>query len=435
LVVAVSVVLVGVGLFPAAAVGVVRGGVSFPADTSVDGQWWLASWGIDEVWKTGARGQGVTVAVSDTGVQASRSELAGVVLPGTDFEGGDGRIDLDTASGGHGTGMAVLIAGQGGDTGLVGVAPEAKILPLVHGQGEAIHGGVDIRWAVDHGAKVVNMSYVAGPRCNADEAEGVAYAGRHGVSGGAGAGNYGLESNSPSAPANCPGVLAVGAMDAQAQPWDDSTAGDYVDVVAPGDHMLWVTNEGKTSYPSGTSGATALTSGAVALVWSAFPELSSREVTARVLAGLWDMQEPGHDDKTGWGAVRPLNSITQDVPAGFSHPVLDELDALGVDSQVGVTGEPSATDSAAASPEDGSGDASGVSPLVWVGLAGGAGLIVVVVIVAVVLAGRSRRSQQPAMSGAVPPGAYPPGPPSGPPPGYQQGPPPGYQQGSPGPRP
>ncbi len=91
------------------------------------GEWWLADWQVGQkVWPL-TQGAGVTVAVLDTGVQASLPDLRGVVRPGGDMTGGGSRGETDIAArgDGHGTAVAVLIAGQGSGTGTVGIAPRA----------------------------------------------------------------------------------------------------------------------------------------------------------------------------------------------------------------------------------------------------------------------------------------------------------------------
>jgi len=122
-------------------------------------QWWFTAWQVEnKVWPI-TQGEGVTVAVLDSGVQANLPDFTGAVLPGTDATGGggDGRTDTDTATvAGHGTAMAGLIAAQGRGTGFVGISPKAKILPIVADSKNSVTKG--IRYAVDHHAKVINIS-------------------------------------------------------------------------------------------------------------------------------------------------------------------------------------------------------------------------------------------------------------------------------------
>ncbi|HEX6527645.1 MAG TPA: S8 family serine peptidase, partial [Streptosporangiaceae bacterium] len=95
-------------------------------------EWWFTNWDIQQkVWPL-TEGGGVTVAVIDSGIQASISDLRGAVLPGGDTTGAgsNGETDFDVVDGGHGTAMAVLIAGQGYGGGIVGIAPQAKLLPV-----------------------------------------------------------------------------------------------------------------------------------------------------------------------------------------------------------------------------------------------------------------------------------------------------------------
>src|ERR1051326_5442556 len=107
-----------------------------------------------------ADGRGVTVAVVDTGVDATHVDLIGNVLEGVDLSTGiptgPGTTDVD----GHGTAMASLIAGHGhgSDNGILGVAPAAKILPVRDGlhHGENLPAAVD--WAVSNGADIISIS-------------------------------------------------------------------------------------------------------------------------------------------------------------------------------------------------------------------------------------------------------------------------------------
>lgn len=401
---AVTLSVLGAGLAaPAAAAGEgprasatvsLRSGVPLP-DMGPDGQWWFTAWQIPKVWAAGARGQGITVAVADSGVQSSWPELRGIVLSGTDYHGGDGRTDhsrqIDGDDRGHGSAMAINIAGQGGGTsGLVGVAPGAKILPIVRQQDD---GDVarNIRWAVDHGAKVINMSYYEDGDCSVDDQAAVRYAIDHDAIVVTGPGNNGTHSQrSLTRPSNCLGVLSVAALDNQLRAWARSNQGPFVGLAAPGAHILSVDLTGDTGWTNGTSDSAALTSGAIALVWSKFPQLTNRQVLARILATARDLGAPGKDDVYGYGAVRPYQAITAQVPADAPNPIFDQLTAVAPTASAGS--------SASSSPVSGS-PGSGLGGVgVWLLLVvvGGGVLLVGVAVIVVVLLVSRRRAGAPA---------------------------------------
>ncbi|WP_170180772.1 S8 family serine peptidase [Actinomadura pelletieri] len=319
-----------------------------------------------------SKGEGVTVAVIDTGVQASLPELQGVVLPGMNAEDGtgDGREDFDSfsPSRGHGTVMAALIAAQGRGTGMMGVAPAAKILPVYAQDNLAYAKG--IRFAADRGAQVINLSQaVAGP-CPRALQEAIAYAlGKDAVIV-AGAGNDGNGANPSNSPANCKGVLAVGAVDLKFKPWEKTQRQPYVTVAAPGAHMQVVFKDGKLHYGSGTSGATALVSGAVALIRAKHPDMENREVVRQIIASALDIGEKGKDDLTGYGIIRPYRPLAGKVPGGTANPVFDEFDRWR------KTHEPQ--ESKSATPAASKKDDSSATIIVWivviVVLGAGAGL-------------------------------------------------------------
>ncbi|MCP9980050.1 S8 family serine peptidase [Actinomadura madurae] len=244
-------------------------------------QWWFDSWSIQkEVWPV-TKGKGVTVAVIDTGVNAQLPDLKPVVLPGTDLtgKGGDGRQDTDAYKHGHGTGMASLIASQGTKTGFVGVAPEARILPIAASVSGTTTGKA-VRYAVDHGAKVINISEgsesaaIYPNQCPPQLLEAVQYAAAKDVVIVASAGNTGDNGNKPSYPASCPGVLAVGALGHDGKPWKSTQRQPYVTVAAPGTDVGWINKEGHAyNAGEGTSQASALAAGAAALVRSRDPRM------------------------------------------------------------------------------------------------------------------------------------------------------------------
>ena len=133
-------------------------------------EYWLNDYGFSTAWQT-TKGAGVKIAVIDTGVDGSVPDLAGAVVGGTDVSGvgsPNGQQPLgDGDSANHGTWVASLLAGRGtgGSDGVIGVAPEATILTvsIALRRGRGTISSDDqiadaVRWAVDNGAEVINMS-------------------------------------------------------------------------------------------------------------------------------------------------------------------------------------------------------------------------------------------------------------------------------------
>lgn len=332
-------------------------------------EWWFAPWAISDIWKI-TRGAGVTVGVLDSGVNARLPELAGAVLPGGDTtgQGTDGRTDFDKKTDGHGTAMAALIVGQGrGNSGFAGVAPEARVLPVrvSHSTGTTDAAQViseGIRYATDHGAKVINISVAADADQETDECPGlvksaIANAIQRDVVIVAAAGDEGDAANAPEYPASCPGVLAVGAIDKYAQPWKNTQRQSYVTVAAPGVHVGWVGQSGKY-YPNGwgSSQASALTAGGVALIRSANPRMSAREVVQRISATAKDVGEPGKDSATGYGVIRIYHAMMKNeypVAANAPNPVFERFDAS--QARDGGRSTPASTPPAASGKQGGAG--------------------------------------------------------------------------------
>ena len=292
-------------------------------------EWWFDSWQVQQKLWPVSRGRGVIVGLLDSGVNASLPELSGVVLPGTDFQGGDDRVDGDTELGGHGTGMAALIAGQGGGSGrMVGLAPDAKILP-VYDQGGAPEEGPAIRYAVDHGAKVINMSFGSfadGQGCLKDEMSSISYAIRNDVVLIAAAGNDGAVSNAPSDPAMCPGVVAVGGVDDSGHAWEKTSPGYYLALAAPAVRTGSIGKAGVFSLANGTSSAAALTTALVALVRAKYPTMSGREVVRELIDTAQPFGYTGWNNRTGYGVVRATPIFEGKVPPTGPNPVYERFE-------------------------------------------------------------------------------------------------------------
>ncbi|WP_241197057.1 type VII secretion-associated serine protease mycosin [Streptomyces sp. ADI91-18] len=295
-----------------ALVGLLLAGVAATpahAETIREQQWHLNAMKADDIWKI-STGEGVTVAVIDTGV-GHLPELEGQVLPGKDFATsgyeGDERTDYDK----HGTTMAAVIAGSGkhpsGD-GAFGLAPGAKILPIrVPQEGGANRSWTAaIRYAADSDAKIINMSVVTAKEDPA-RLEAVKYALSKGKLIFAGAGNNGNTTNEVFYPAATPGVVGVGAVDADGAVTNESQHGPQVDLSAPGIGIVTACGQETGLCTShGTSDATALASASAALLWSAHPDWTNNQVL-RVLLNTAGKPKGGaeRNDYIGYGVVRP----------------------------------------------------------------------------------------------------------------------------------
>jgi membrane-anchored mycosin MYCP len=325
LIVAIAAAAIGAGARSAGAAAVVAscGSMSgLPSTTTLYTQRPPAQRMLDfeRVWPI-TEGAGVTVAVVDTGVDAAQPFLAGAVLRGYDVVNGGGAADTDCV--GHGTFVAGLIAGRRlPGFGFAGVAPQASILPIREADSYADGTAADlakcIRIAVSMGARVINVSIVtqvpAGVLTSA-----VQYALAHNVMIVAAAGNDFAQGNVPEYPAGIPGVLAVGAVDANGQRASYSQTGPNVGVVAPGTNLIGpgAGGVGLVSY-SGTSFATAYVSGVAALVRAYYPRLTVPGVIRRIEATADHPPGPLPTPGLGWGIVNPYAAVTAVLP-GQAH--------------------------------------------------------------------------------------------------------------------
>ncbi|GGK69261.1 type VII secretion-associated serine protease [Planomonospora parontospora subsp. parontospora] len=312
---------------PAVALTLVAGPVAAPAaaDVREDQRWVLEALNVGQAWKA-TRGAGVTVALVDGEVDAEVAELRGRVTagPAMGSAGPDGAGGGESAGRRHGTAMASLIAGAGrGDGGLLGVAPEARVLslPLVL-DGDLPAASDDdlrtrgdsplaraIRYAADHGADVVSMSLGAyGP--HRAEREAVSYALSRGVVLVAAAGNDGDSEQTERAgtsfwnfPAGYSGVIGVGAVDREGRPAPFSSDNLSVLVSAPGVDVPVVVPGGRYESSEGTSSATALVAGIAALIKAEHPRMPP-DMVARAIAATADSGPvPGYDEYVGFGTV------------------------------------------------------------------------------------------------------------------------------------
>ncbi|MDQ7793985.1 MAG: S8 family peptidase [bacterium] len=238
-------------------------------------------WGVERVGAPDAwpvsRGEGVNVAILDTGIARAQADLR--VIGGVSFVGG-GWNDAN----GHGTHVAGTVGGLGAASGVTGVAPGARLHAVKvlgdDGSGTWLSVARGIEWSVQNGMRVLNLS-LGSPQggrtlelaCRAAADAGLVLVGAAGNSGDpAGRGN------SVGYPAGYEPVIAVAASDRQNRraPW--SSTGPAVELIAPGVGILSTAPGNRYTELSGTSMACPHVAGAAALTWGANPHLRAREV-------------------------------------------------------------------------------------------------------------------------------------------------------------
>ena len=272
-------------------------------------QYAIAKLGVPNVHRTN-RGEGILVAVIDSGVDAGHPALKGAVLE--EFEAvkpKKGSVDT------HGTAVASIIAAR---EGMTSVAPQAMLLSVKAFAPDGKYGrtlgntydllrGID--WAISKKAKVLNLSF-AGPRDPLLQAA-LDAAAEHGVVLVGAAGNKG-----PKAPPAYPGaydnVIAATATDAKDRLYEKANHGDYVAIAAPGVDILAAAGKKGYSVTSGTSMAAAYVSGSVALIMQGAPEMTSQDALDRIAGTAKDLGEDGKDPNFGHGLLNVYRAVGGD---------------------------------------------------------------------------------------------------------------------------
>ncbi|WP_307873155.1 S8 family peptidase [Paractinoplanes ovalisporus] len=279
-------------------------GVPARADSWRDRQWYFGPMRLEEAQRLGKGGAGVTVAVVDTGVDTRIRDLQGATVPGWIVTRDEPSDNVDT--GPHGTGMATLIAGRGhGDgAGLLGVAPRSKVMPIRPVNDDLLVSN-GIKWAADHGAKVVNMSFnLASDQVLAD-AIAEAYANDVVLVGSAG--NGGGKVTKPGA---FPHVIAVGSVGRDNRIASFSNRGPEVDLVTYGVGIPVARPGNRYDVTNGTSVSSALVAGAVALIRARYPDMRADEVVDRLMSTAVDRGPEGRDNSYGVGQMDLMAALT-----------------------------------------------------------------------------------------------------------------------------
>ena len=336
-------------------------------------QWMLEAVNAPEAWSV-STGAGTTVAVIDTGVDATHPDLQGQVVPGGVVSlADDGTVSIVDATVektsndwyGHGSHVSGIVAGDADGNGITGIAPDAKVMPvqLLTRRSQmmsaiqfldAVTGAIS--FAVDHGADAMNLSlgtlasHIADTPRTAEyraalarTCDAVADATDAGVVVVAAAGNGGFDFNLASAPASCPGAVSVAAVTPDFGQAFFSSFDPTVALSAPGFQVLsvdsTVADMSRAAHieESGTSMASPVVAGVAALVKSAHPGYDASDVLAAMTSTAQDLGAPGRDADTGFGLVDAAAALgvatpdakPQDYLSSYAVEALTQLRTAG----------------------------------------------------------------------------------------------------------
>lgn len=325
---------VALGLVLAAAPAVPAG-----ADVIRDDEWHLRYLGVAEANRK-TRGEGVTVAIVDRGVDRAHDDLAGAVLdpvfvgrddgPTPDATSGGGKPDSTgtpdgTDPDGHGTALAGAVAGQGhgpgNDDGVIGVAPGAKVLPVVLATPagrppgpDDLAAGIDLAVAQKAAVIVVGYSVAGSERLgravrDAQAADAIVVASDGDQPG----------SEFDPYPAAYDGVLAAIPLSRAGDVRVPSTSGRRLGLGVPG-YQIMTTNSGNRYRVDDGSASAGLLAGAVALLRSAYPDLGSAEIERRLMLTAVDAGPKGPDPENGLGRLDLVQALTRRLPPPSPSP-------------------------------------------------------------------------------------------------------------------
>ncbi|MDJ1132636.1 type VII secretion-associated serine protease mycosin [Streptomyces iconiensis] len=310
---------------------------SFPSKAYKGRPWSLQRVLLNELWRDTDQGEGVRVAVIDTGVSTEHKQLKDAVdtksgknlLPKKRKKDESGRVQPrgkangTTDSVGHGTKVAGIIAARpADDTGFVGLAPKATIIPIQQNDANGSGTADTLAAAIDHAvrvrADVINISQdtaqALSPKSSLERA--VNRALRANVVVVASAGNDGLGGNvKETYPASYPGVLAVASSDRNNERAPFSQSGEFVDVAAPGVDMISTVPKGGHCADNGTSFSAPYVAGVAALLRAKHNDGANKWTQKNIVAQIEQTAErsvSGHDRLVGWGVIDPVRALTED---------------------------------------------------------------------------------------------------------------------------
>lgn len=273
--------------------------------------WGLHAIMIREAWKK-TKGEGVKIAILDTGVDYEHEDLKENIKECRDFTNSvKGPLDTN----GHGTHVAGIIAATENKKGIVGVAPKAElyIAKVLKQNGGGSYKGIAkaIEWAIEKEVDIINMSFGASKEPPESFHKVIKKAHSHNI---VMLGASGNENQEVSYPAAFDEVLGVGAINRQFNKADFSNFGIQNAIVAPGVDILSTYKDGKFARISGTSMATPIIAGSIALYLSALKKekksILVQDIYKDILNATIDLGKEGKDDEYGYGLIN-LSKLMQ----------------------------------------------------------------------------------------------------------------------------
>ncbi|HSR51783.1 MAG TPA: S8 family serine peptidase [Acidobacteriota bacterium] len=280
-------------------------------DPMFDNAWHLSRIRAPEAWDLSV-GQGITVAVLDTGVDPDHPDLSPQLVPGWNLY--DNNADTSDVYG-HGTKVAGVVAALSNNgLGVTSIAWSARVMPvrISRPDGAAYVSTIaqGLTWAADHGADVANISYRVSHYSSVRSA--AEYLRSLGGITVVSAGNsHGYEAFAPN-----PSVLAISATTSSDALASFSSYGEYVDLSAPGSGIWTTTNGGGYGAPSGTSFSSPVTAAVVALMMAVNPSLTPPQLEDLLFSTALDLGASGYDIYFGHGRVDAAAAVA--AAAGLS---------------------------------------------------------------------------------------------------------------------
>ena len=314
-------------------------------DSSQYYQWAHEYIGTEYVWAKGYRGQGVRVAILDTGLNEAHEDIDDNVIGGKDFSGGSiSENHVDNGSTGHGSHCAGIIAGEYNDLYGSGIAPEANVCSLCvftpSGTSKTSNIVRAIEYAIDEGFDVMSMSFGSGSY-DGKTAEAILKAYNSGVAVFCSAGND--KNSSKHYPSSYPGAISIGAINETGSIASFSNYGEDVDFAFPGvdiyslNYLYKNASETPSKYPyvskQGTSMACPMAAGTAAVVLSS--GLLNGKIGRNKVDSLINLMRKGAIKSSSSG----LGNGTTYLPSALSVPVTPDIPVISVKNKESLRGD------------------------------------------------------------------------------------------------